>query len=161
MPFQPSFLSKGSKKSRSAVVGARRNQRFALERLEDRLLLTVGVEEIPLRSTGGGVAGITSGVNGDPNLYFTMPSTNSIGVYNPKTAGPVLQYPIPTLNANAQNLAVGDSGVGDWVAGSDGKAEFARNSVSVHLFRKSGVSGTRNTVLRCRFYDRPGTDFVL
>jgi streptogramin lyase len=109
-------------------------RRLVLEPLEDRLLLTASVEEFPLRSTGGGVVGITSGVNGDPNLYFTSPSTNSIGVYNPKTGGSVSQYPIPTVNANAENLAVGDSGAGDLVAGSDGNIYFletAANQIGV------------------------------
>ena len=105
-----------------------------LEPLEDRLLLAASVEEFPLRSTGGNITGITSGVNGDPNLYFTMPSTNSIGVYNPETAGPVSAYPIPTVNANAQNLAVGNSGAGDLVAGADGNIYFletAANQIGV------------------------------
>ncbi len=109
-------------------------RRLVLERLEDRLLLAASVEEFPLRSTGGNVTGITSGVNGDPNLYFTMPSSNSIGVYKPKTAGSVSAYPIPTVNANAQNLAVGDSGAGDLVAGSDGNIYFletAANQIGV------------------------------
>jgi streptogramin lyase len=133
MSSRTRFVSEASKGSRLGSMRAWR-RRLVLEPLEDRLLLAASVEEFPLRSTGGDVLGITSGVNGDPNLYFTMPSSNSIGVYNLKTAGSVSEYPIPTVNANAQNLVVGDSGAGNLVAGSDGNIYFleaAANQIGV------------------------------
>jgi streptogramin lyase len=109
-----------------------------MERLEDRLLLSASVEEFPLRSigeavegltyTGGIIPDVTAGVNGDPNLYFTMPLSSTIGVYNPVAGGKISEYPIPTENADAQNLAVGNSGPGDLVAGSDGSIYFVESA---------------------------------
>ncbi len=117
---------------RRAEASKLRTRRWlgVFDRLEPRTLLTANVVEYPLGQTGGAASAIISGVGTDTNLYFTLPYSNSIGVYNPVSQGSVQEYPIPTPTNSSGALVSGYSDPVALTAASDGKIYFLEAAAS-------------------------------
>src|SRR5215469_11111688 len=78
-----------------------------LEGLEDRLLLSVTINESILPTSDGRPLAITSGSDG--NLWFTEQNANKIGEINPAT-GIISEFTIPTAGSSPQGITTGPDG---------------------------------------------------
>lgn len=90
---------------------ARRRRRFALEALEARNLLSSGLYEYPLPSSGGAGAPVPEflTLGPDGHIWFTLPVEDMIGEFDPNTHSYSL-YSVPTYLSTPRDLTVGPDG---------------------------------------------------
>ncbi len=83
-----------------------RDIRLSLERLEDRIVMSAGLNEFGYLSPMAGPFGIVAGPDG--NLWFTEAAANQIGRITP--SGAVTEFSIPTPASSPQEITVGPDG---------------------------------------------------
>src|SRR5258708_3497920 len=80
--------------------------RLLLEKLEDRIVMAVGLNEFGYLSPQTGPFGIVAGPDG--NLWFTESSANQIGRVAPD--GTIAEFPLPTKGGSPQGITLGPDG---------------------------------------------------
>lgn len=90
---------------------ARRRCQFALEALETRGLLSSGLYQYPLPSSGGAGTPVPEflTLGPDDHVWFTLPSEDMIGEFNPATQAYSL-YKVPTVGSTPRDVTVGPDG---------------------------------------------------
>jgi streptogramin lyase len=79
---------------------------LSVERLEDRCLLSVGINEFAGATPGGWQRDITAGPDG--NIWFTEENANKIGRLSP--LGDLTEFTIPTPNSGPLGITAGPDG---------------------------------------------------
>jgi streptogramin lyase len=93
-------------KNRSGAAKVKPAKHLLVERLEERTVPSISINEFALPNSTGSPAGIVAGPDG--NLWFTEFNANAIGRMTPN--GTVTEFRIPTAGAHPAGITVGPDG---------------------------------------------------